>query len=130
MSIMYRESTQPKTPLLLARYEAGKGASDTWFLIWAYIEALTRVIPRLKLDNRAMWCQIMPSIMCPITRRRKNRSMTIPYHPFLWVSVKMISQLQTLIITYMGLSSFCFFRDTGVRLHKLGQTIARKSDHA
>ena len=37
MSIMYCESTQPKTPLLLARYEAGKGASNTWFLIRAYI---------------------------------------------------------------------------------------------
>ena len=81
MSIMYCESTQPKTPLLLARYKAGKGASNTWFLIWAYIGALTRVIPRLKLDNRAMWCQIMPSIMCPITRRRKNRSMNNPLSP-------------------------------------------------
>ena len=41
----------------------------------------------------------------------KNRSVTTPYHPFLWVSVKMISWLQTLIIIYMGLSCFCFFRD-------------------
>ena len=45
------------------------------------------------------------------THHGKNRSVIIPYNPFLSVSVRMISGLQAIIIIYMGLSRFCFYRD-------------------
>ena len=51
------------------------------------------------------------SILFWAVHHGKNRSVTIPYNPFLSVSVGMISELQTIIIIYMGLSRFCFYRD-------------------
>ena len=52
--------------------------------------------------------------------------MTIPCNPFLSVSVGMISGLQTIIIIYMGISRFCFYRDGRRRLECIS---AEKSPH-